>query len=327
MKKTKKLLACLIAAATMFTMGSTAFAETETTPTDHETVTIHKQYKLIGQGTSPKETFTLEQYGDGRVTDGDADSAPHLGTITGASFAEGAATVNGATGNITVALPTYEKVGVYEYTLKEVAGTTAGVSYYGKEIILKVTVVNGDNGKLCIAAVHTEAKGEKKSDTFENTYSAGTLKVSKTVEGNLGDKDKYFEFKVTLTGEKGKTYADSYTVSGGSNKANPTSIKIGDETTFLLKHGETISIANLPYGVTYTVTESDYTAAGYTITAKTGDTGTVNAAEQTAAFTNTKTGTPDTGVNLTTLPYILVFAGVIVIAGAAFITRRRKFED
>ena len=30
MKKTKKLLACLIAAATMFTMGSTAFAaETE----------------------------------------------------------------------------------------------------------------------------------------------------------------------------------------------------------------------------------------------------------------------------------------------------------
>ena len=27
MKKTKKLLACLIAAATMFTMGSTAFAE------------------------------------------------------------------------------------------------------------------------------------------------------------------------------------------------------------------------------------------------------------------------------------------------------------
>ena len=26
MKKTKKLLACLIAAATMFTMGSTAFA-------------------------------------------------------------------------------------------------------------------------------------------------------------------------------------------------------------------------------------------------------------------------------------------------------------
>lgn len=42
MKKTKKLLACLIAAATMFTMGSTAFAAT----TDQETVTVNKVYKL-----------------------------------------------------------------------------------------------------------------------------------------------------------------------------------------------------------------------------------------------------------------------------------------
>ena len=62
MKKTKKLLACLIAAATMFTMGSTAFAaEADATPVDQETVTIHKQYKLIGEGTSPEETFTLDR--------------------------------------------------------------------------------------------------------------------------------------------------------------------------------------------------------------------------------------------------------------------------
>ena len=54
----------------------------------------------------------------------------------------------------------------------------------------------------------------------------------------------------------------------------------------------------------------------------------VSKAEQTAAFTNDKNSdNVDTGINLTTLPYILVFAGVIVIAGAAFITRRRKYED
>lgn len=47
MKKTKKLLACLIAAATMFTMGSTAFAAT----TDQETVTVNKVYKLTNAGT------------------------------------------------------------------------------------------------------------------------------------------------------------------------------------------------------------------------------------------------------------------------------------
>ena len=326
MKKTKKLLACLIAAATMFTMGSTAFAATTVDTTkDHDSVTVEKVYKLTNAGTtSPEETFTLVQDGDGTVKDGEATSVPALGTITGAKFAEGAATVDGAKGTITVALPKYTNVGVYEYTLKEVAGTTAGVTYYGKKIKLTVTVVNGDDGNLRIAAVHTEAVGEAKSDSFENTYSAGTLNISKTVKGNLGDESRYFEFKVTLTGENGKTYLDSYAVSGGSNEANPDTIKIGKETTFLLKHGETISIANLPYGVNYSVTETPVDK--YTTTVK-GNDKSVEGATQTVAFTNTKEGSIDTGVNLTTLPYILVFAGVIVIAGAAFITRRRKFED
>lgn len=323
MKRVKRLFACLLALTMMLGLSATAFArESGTTPTDQETVTIKKVYKLVGQGTSPAETFTLEQIGDGRVTDGEATSAPALGTITGADFAEGAATVDGITGNITVALPEYTSVGVYEYTLKEVAGTTAGVTYHDNDIKLVVTVVNGGNGKLRIAAVHTESEGDKK-DTFENTYSAGKLNVSKTVKGNLGDKDKYFEFKVTLTGETGKTYGASYAVSGGSNSANLSSIKIGEETTFLLKDGETISIANLPYGVTYTVTET--AVDGYT-TRKTGDAGTINAADQTAAFTNTKTGKVDTGVYLDNLPYLLVFAGVLAIA-AVFVVRRRRFED
>lgn len=334
MKKTKKLLACLIAAATMFTMGSTAFAETETTPTDHETVTIHKQYKLVGQGTSPAETFTLKQVGDGRVTDGDATNAPHLGEITGAAFVEGAATAKGTVGNITVALPKYDTVGVYEYTLKEVAGTTAGVSYYGKEIILKVTVVNGDDGNLRIAAVHTEAVGEAKSDSFENTYSAGTLEISKKVTGNLGDKDKYFAFDVTLNGDSTKTTAKSFEVGKTSYKDNPTSIELGKKTIVYLKDGETLDIKNLPYGLTYTVEEHDYTTKeGYTTTVnekngRTLENQTVKDGTEKAEFVNNKNNDKiDTGVNLTTLPYILVFAGVIVIAGAAFITRRRKFED
>lgn len=134
MKKTKKLLACLIAAATMFTMGSTAFAA-DTTPTDQETVTVKKVYMLTNEGTtSPAETFTLEQVGKGSVSDSEATTAPDLGTITGAEFAKGAATVDGTTGNITVALPAYDNVGIYEYTLREVAGTKAGVNYYGNDI-------------------------------------------------------------------------------------------------------------------------------------------------------------------------------------------------
>ena len=295
---------------------------------DHETATIKKLYKLTNADTtSPAETFTLSQVDDGVVTDGGAAFAPHLGDITGATFAEGAATGAGANGDIIVTLPKYDTVGVYKYTLKEFAGKTAGVAYYGNEITLVVTVVNGDNGKLRVAAVHTEGEGGQKSDTFTNTYSAGTLSVSKTVTGNLGDKDKYFEFKVTLTGEAGKTYGDSYRVTGGSYTTNPEVVTIvaGEEKeyTFMLKHDETISIANLPYGVKYTVTET--VADGYT-TSATGDTGKINAAEQTAAFTNTKSGTIDTGVTTENLPYVLLI-GFVVLAGAALLIKRKAHNN
>lgn len=326
MKRVKRIFASLLALTMMFGLSATAFAaENGTTPTDQEEVTIKKKYKLANEGTtSPEEIFTLQQVGNGEVTDGEATSAPALVAITGAKFTEGAATGDGAIGNITVALPTYEKVGVYEYTLKEVDGKTAGVSYYNGNIKLVVTVINGDDENLRIAAVHTEAENGTKSDTFTNTYFAGTLDISKTVEGNLGDKEKYFEFAVTLTGVEGKNYADSYAVTGGSSGVkNPTTIAIGETATFKLKDGDTIHIANLPYGVTYTVTET--AAPGYTTT-NTVAQGTIDKAGQEAAFTNTKTGNIDTGVYLDNLPYILVFAGVLVIA-AVFVVRRRRFED
>lgn len=323
----KKFVAILLTLMLVLGIGAAVADEAPATPTtdltDHETVKIKKVYKLEGAGTSPEETFTLKQVGDGTVTNGEATSAPALGTITGATFAAGAATAKGATGEITVALPEYTSVGVYEYTLQEVAGTTAGVTYYGKTIKLVVTVVNGTVGNIRVAAVHTEDEGGTKSSEFINTYRAGTLNVSKTVTGNLGDKNKYFEFKVTLTGENGKTYGDSYAVTGGSKDDNPKSIVIGQETTFMLKHGDTLSIANLPYGVTYTVTE---TADADYETTKTGDSGTIGAATQTAAFTNNKNGSIDTGVTTENLPYVLLI-GFVVLAGAALLIKRKAHNN
>ena len=119
----KKFVAILLTLMLVLDIG--AAVATEATPstdlTDHETVKIKKVYKLEGAGTSPVETFTLKQVGDGTVTNGEATSAPALGTITGAAFAEGAATANGTTGEITVALPEYTSVGVYEYTAPPLA--------------------------------------------------------------------------------------------------------------------------------------------------------------------------------------------------------------
>ena len=321
----KKFFAILLAMLLVLSMGVSALAE-ETT-TDQETVTIKKVYQLVGAGSSPAETFTLEQVGNGTVKDGDATDAPALGTITGAAFAEGAATAVGAEGQITITLPEYTKVGVYEYTLKEKAGTTAGVTYYGNDIKLIVTVVNGENGKLRIAAVHTESTGAEKSDSFPNTYSAGTLNITKTVTGTLGDKTKLFDFSVTFTAPEEKTAKSTISYVDGTETKTLTFGEDGKATaTFKLNDAASITFTNIPAGVTYTVTESDYSAEGYTTKVGENETnkaeGTITAAEQTAAFTNTKNGDIDTGITTDTLPYA-VLLGLVVLAGAALLLKRR----
>ena len=337
----KKFLAILMAILMVLSMATVAFAtevdegDTGTTPTysDVSTVTVKKVYKLVGEGTSPEETFTLVETSPVERTAPAGATAPNLGDITGASFAAGEATINGTTKNITINLPdasSFTKVGVYSYMLVEQnTQNNAGVGYYTNKIKLVITVLNDNEGKMRIAAVHTEdgynGTGEGKKDSFENTYSAGKLSISKYVAGNLGDKSMYFKFTVTLTGVGDKNYvADGFAVSGGSYEDNPGKIVVGAPTTFYLRNGETISIANIPYGVTYTVTEE--AVDGYTTTTEGNTDGTIGAANTAVSYTNTKEGTPDMGVSLDTLPYVLVLA----LAGAGLvmmIARKRRVQD
>ena len=341
MKKTKKLLACLIAAATMFTMGSTAFAaETVNkaqTPVEGK-VQFTKEYKLIGEGSSPAETFNFTIENAGVADAAEKVNVKNMPTPTAGSVSytkEDGATIAGNKKTVYVTLPAYESVGVYTYTIKETAGTTAGVDYDTDSVTMKVTVVNGETlGTFKVESV-SFAKNENKlandEAAFNNTYTANKLEVSKQVTGNLGDKSKYFDFTITLTGKDEKTVYDKngYTVSGGSYAENPTSIKVGETKTFKLKHDDTITIENLPKDVTYTVEETAVPKYTTTVNGTNGNRaeGKTVSNKATQTFVNNKGGDIDTGINLTTLPYILVFAGVIIIAGAAFIARRRRYED
>ena len=331
MKRVKRLFACLLALTMMLGLSATAFAA-ETVgkvqkPADGRTVTFEKEYKLVGEGISPAETFELNIAKAG-VENGGVDAEkqvmPSVGT---AAYAQNGATTAGAKKAVTVTLPAYTSVGVYSYTITEKTGTTAGVAYDSKSVTMKVTVVNNNNGGFEIAAVSFTKDGKKLADNevaFNNTYTANKLSISKTVAGNLGDKSKYFDFTVTLTGKEGKTYTLPATITGGSDgSGKEENVAISGTTTFKLKHGDTITIENLPEGVSYKVEEA--TPSDYTMNA-TGQEGTMDAEAKTAAFTNTKTGDIDTGVYLDNLPYILVFAGVLAIA-AVFIVRRRRFED
>ena len=329
--KAEKLLAGVLSIS--LAMGVNvmpAFAASGETYADMDSVVIKKNYELANEGTfSPAETFSFDIEAD-NVTDASDDITPEnmpMPTIGTVSYLRGEAGSTTKTKEIKIDLPEYESVGVYTYIIHEVAGNSAGVTYYGDAILLRVTVIEQD-GKLRIAAVHTEdpeSTGEGKKDDFDNLYSAGELEVHKDVEGIMGNKEKYFEFTVQLTGEEGKTYQDSYAITGGSYGANPTSIKIkpGEttEATFYLKDDDTIHIENLPYGVEYKVSETP--VADY-VTTETGTEGEVDAAVEQANFTNTKGGTVDAGVVLDSAPYLFTLTGAAGVG--LLLTLRRRHQ-
>lgn len=329
--KAEKLLAGVLSIS--LAMGVSvmpAFAASGETYADMDSVVIKKNYELANEGTfSPAETFSFDIEAD-NVTDASDDITPEnmpMPTIGTVSYRRGEAGSTTKTKEIKIDLPEYNSVGVYTYIIHEAAGNSAGVTYYGDAILLRVTVIEQD-GKLRIAAVHTEdpeSTGEGKKDDFDNLYSAGKLEVHKDVEGIMGNKDKYFKFTVQLTGEEGKTYQDSYAITGGSYDANPTSIEIrpGEttEATFYLKDDDTIHIENLPYGVEYKVSETP--VADY-VTTETGTEGEVDAAVEQANFTNTKGGTVDAGVVLDSAPYLFTLTGAAGVG--LLLTLRRRHQ-
>ena len=251
---------------------------------------------------------------------------PNVGDVT---YAQGEAGSASKTKKIEIKLPEYDSVGVYTYIIHEAAGNSAGVTYYDDAILLRVTVIEQDGKLYDFAALARtdapESTGEGKKDDFDDLYSAGELEVHKDVEGIMGNKEKYFKFTVQLTGEEGKTYQDSYAITGGSYNANPDSIEIkpGEttEATFYLKDDDTIHIENLPYGVEYKVSETP--VADY-VTTETGTEGEVDGAVEQANFTNTKGGTVDAGVVLDSAPYLFTLTGAAGVG--LLLTLRRRHQ-
>lgn len=351
--KLKKLFAGILAVAMMATMAAPAFAakatdvETNNGKKDFEDVsivTLSKDYKLANNdesNVSPAETieFTVVNKSVKKAAKGiTTDSMPTV-TVANLDLAAGAA--GGQKQSTTITLPIYTSVGVYTYEITEKDGNKAGVTYRTEPITLVVTVVNGDTAGefVRIPALHIGGVDATKGDTIENTYSAGTLNIKKEVKGTMGDKSKNFKFTLKLEATDNKSYPDTYemavTATGDAELTNPTSIKLGEETTVYLHNDSTIRIANLPYGVKYTITEDDYTGEGddngYTtkVNSEIGrsKTDTVDASAENVEFVNSKGGVVDTGVILDNAPYIALM--MVVVAGAAvmIIKKRRHFED
>ena len=175
------------------------------------------------------------------------------------------------------------------------------------------------------------------------------LEISKTVAGDQGSRDQYFQFTIQLTAPVALN--KSFDVTGtfdesisptpydNNNHSNKTTVTFENSNkttaTFWLKHGQSIKINDLPFGTSYTISETDN---GYTVTAEIeGDTTATNNCpdkpevtdtslqkDTEVAFTNTKTSKIPTGIELETVSALMGILAAVSLLGLLFIGRRRE---
>ena len=149
------------------------------------------------------------------------------------------------------------------------------------------------------------------------------LTVTKTVTGNFGDKSKAFQFSMQVDG------GNSFELT-----AKGTALPKGSQSDYIfsLKHGENIVIEGMPVGKKIVLAETN--AEQYTVSFN--DTVETNRnyvnekglkENTTINVTNHRNVSPDTGVFVDSLPYILIIACVAGVAALFLIRRRKKRED
>lgn len=342
----KRMAAILPALAMVLSMGLTAFgAETGKATADYRSeervadITIEKLYEIDASDNAelyPQETLTFASAPDGANPDGTNLTIDAL------------AVEGNANQQLTIHLPVYSQVGTYKYTITEnTEEEKQGVVYSEEAIAVTVLVTyNYEEEKLDTRIVlGTGEAAEGKVDTFVNRYEVGKLTLSKTVTGNLGARDVYFDMEVTFTSPK--AVASDIPITGGSDEGNPTVIAIGDweegdggwscSKVFRLKDSDTLTFGDIPAGISYRVEEDakhlvwddgfDVNSApdtDYTVS-YTGQSGTVEAAATAEAkVENEKKTAVETGVLMDSAPYVLMLTraagGLILMAG------RKRYE-
>lgn len=209
----------------------------------------------------------------------------------------------------------------YKYSVNE-----ENVSGYDSNVVeSEETDAAGDGDKVNVFTI-TNTKTE-----------TGSLKVSKTVEGNGADRNKAFKFKVELK-NGGNPVSGVYPLDGTAG--SKTGTIVFDENgmaSFELPDGESIVITGLPVGVDYTVTENaykDYKPSdngkynGKIETGKTGEISVVNTYDEKYDISVSKTVKGNQGDKSKNFEFVLKLTGSdgLVVPGSVDVEKNGNFE-
>lgn len=255
----------------------------------------------------------------------------------------------------------FSEPGVYRYIVTEGANNNPAVTNDPISTHTVDVYVYDNNGSLVVQqyvvyqgtitaapnADGTAITGSVKNACYVNTYAASGLTVAKTVTGNQGSRDQYFQFTIDITGLAAGTVvtvdnqnmeaaplanaatpytaADMATANGRDDDANTAGIQLVANNageihyTVYLKHGQSVTINGIPVGATVGYTENDANMYGYTTTNGSAST-TMPATALSYTVTNDRGGNVPTGIIAT----MSVGATIIAAAAAGFVVVNRK---
>ncbi len=215
---------------------------------------------LAGNDPDTDDVFTFT------ITLTDAQGNAVTGTYSGVSF--------GTDGTATITLKGGESKtfnNLPDGTVWTATEKDASSDGYAAAVETSGTVVSDAALSSTEAAGATGTIDKDKASTavFTNTKDTyGDLTITKTVAGNAGGLLTTFEFTVTLSDETINTAYNALHYSANAVTGTDTTVTFtnGVSEKIALKDGESLTIRNLPTGVTYTVTEKDYSSYGYVTT-------------------------------------------------------------
>ena len=147
------------------------------------------------------------------------------------------------------------------------------------------------------------------------------LSVSQTVKGSGGNKNKAFNFNLRLTGGTDYPAELQYTITeNGQEDENGTMTLNKGVGSFTLKHGQTITFAEVPNGLQYKVQELDGESQGYTVTYTNGS-GILDEDKKVNVVNEKNISVPTLAHMNTTLSLVLM---LLAIVGIAYLLWKRK---
>lgn len=209
----------------------------------------------------------------------------------------------------------------YKYSVNE-----ANISGYESDVVESEEAdAAGDESKVKVFTI-TNTKTE-----------TGSIKVSKTVEGNGADRSKAFKFKIELK-NGGNPVSGVYPLDGTAGSKTGTIVfDENGKASFELSDGESIVITGLPVGADYTVTENTYkdykpsdngTYNGQVETGKTSEVSVVNTYDEKYDISVSKTVKGNQGDKSKSFNFVLKLTGSngLVVPGSVDVEKDGNFE-